>query len=425
MRDTSTMPRNVSPLSVHDVRPLNRAAMLAYLRRHGATTRGVLSRELHLSNSAVTNVAAELLSDGVLVDRASDGNGSPRLGRPSTELSIAADSRFVIGVQVSVGTVRVGFCDLLGRVPTRTSETFDVSADPEPALEAIVRAIKRLLRRRSAAALLGIGVGAPGPVDTAGRVNLMSINLGWVDVPFAERLEAAFDLPVVVDHNVRAMALAEARYGRSKGVESLAFIYVRSGVGAGLVMDGKPYRGGTLGVTEFGHLPIIEGGPRCTCGNQGCLEAVASEPALARAVEAAARKKGTALSVALDSGQTPMQALISAARDGDAAATRIWQEFTAHLAAGLVSLVNLLNPELVVVGGLPAEAGDELLTPLREEVGAHVFPMLRDSINIQRTSFADDSGVVGAAAVALDALFYEPPLRHWIQQRQRVPLAPA
>lgn len=403
------MVRDVSPLSVHDVRPLNRAAMLGHLRRHGPTTRGMLARRLKLSNSAVTNVAAELLSEGVLVDRMPADGGSTRLGRPSTELAIDASSRHVIGVQVGVGIVRAGVCDLLGEVVARTEETFEVSTDPASASKAIVRALRRLVRRRSANDLLGIGVGAPGPVDAARRVNLMAINLGWTDVHFADELEAAFGVPTVVDHNIRAMALAEARFGRWKGVESLAFVYVGSGVGAGLVMNGEAYGGGILGVTEFGHLSVAPGGPLCVCGNRGCLEAVASEPALAKAVLAAAKGRGGArLRSALEAGEAPTRALLTAAAGGDPVARAIVDRFVDDLVSGLVSLANLLNPELIVVGGYLAAAEDELLPLIRDALQAHAFPMLRSSIRVESTSFGLHSGIVGAATVALERLFYEP-----------------
>lgn len=403
------MVRDVSPLSVHDVRPLNRAAMLGHLRRHGPTTRGTLARRLQLSNSAVTNVAAELLAEGVLIDRQPVDGGSTRLGRPSTELAIDASSRHVIGVQVGVGVIRAGICDLLGDVVARGEDTFDVSTDSAPASKAIVGVVKRLVRRRNANGLLGIGVGAPGPVDAARRVNLMAINLGWTDVHFADELEAAFELPTVVDHNIRAMALAEARFGRWKGVESLAFVYVGSGVGAGLVMNGEAYGGGILGVTEFGHLSVAPGGPLCVCGNRGCLEAVASEPALAKAVVAAAKARGGArLRAAIEAGEAPTRALLTAAAEGDRAATSIVERFVDDLVSGLVSLANLLNPELIVLGGYLATAEAELLPLIRDALQAHAFPMLRSSIRVEATSFGLDSGIAGAAAVALDRLFYEP-----------------
>ncbi len=397
------------PLAVQDVRPLNRSGLLTCLRDRGPMTRGDLAHALALSHSAVTNVAAELLVDGVLREESLGGVGERRVGRPSTTLAIAEKSRTVLGVQVGVGTVHVALCDLLGRVLAKESRDFAVKDGPAAAVAAIVPASRELLHGASMP-VLGIGVGSPGPVDEEGRVNLMSVNLGWADVPFADLLEEALEIPTIVDHNVRAMAIGESRFGHFRGAESLAFIYARTGIGAGMVVGGRPYRGGVHGVIELGHLPVAPSGPLCACGNRGCLEAFVAEPALERIVGAAGRQR-TPVVRALRSGGAPIAAVLSAAAAGDPTAEALRSELIEHFATALVGLVNLLNPAVVIVGGYLSEVGDALINPLRDLLVARAFPVLRARIQLEPASFGTDSGVVGAAALALDTFFYDPQIR--------------
>lgn len=397
-------------LRVQDLRPLNRSAMLRLLRDEGVGTRVSVARALRLSHSAVTNIAADLIADGVLHDGPLDGDAGTetRVGRPATSLTIVPQSRLVLGVQVGVGVARLVVCDLFARIIDRREVTFPAVADPGEGVRAVTAGLRELIAGLGADAgkLLGVGIGAPRLYDAATHTKANPIAPGWADQALAERLSDELELPVVVDHNVRTMALAEARFGAFKGVESLAFLYVSTGVGAGLIIDGQPYRGGTHGVTELGHLPVVPGGPTCRCGNRGCLEAVASEPAIAAL--ATARATGGELRDLIAGGQSPTQALIAAAEMGDRTALSIYDQVAAHLADGLVSIVNLLNPEVIVTGGFADLAGQGFLDRLHAAVIERAFPTLRSDIRIEPTSFGPDVGAIGGATVALDQLFYAP-----------------
>lgn len=401
---------NKSLLRVQDLRPLNRSAMLRRLRDEGGSTRVALAKALRLSHSAVTNIATELITDGLVADGSVvDGaDGEPRVGRPATRLAIVPRSRLVLGVQVGVGVANLVVCDLLARIVDRRQVTFAPSTDPAPGVQAVMDALRGLIDGLGddAGKLLGVGIGAPRLYDATQHTDTNPIAAGWADDTLTERLATELDLPVAVDHNVRAMALAEARFGAFKGAESLAFLYVWTGVGAGLIVDGRPYRGGTHGVTEFGHLPVVPDGPVCRCGNRGCLEAVASEPAIAALV--ASRASGGGLGDRLAAGLAPTQALIDAADDGERAALAIYDEVAVNLADGLVSIVNLLNPEVIVTGGFPYLAGDTFMERLRSAVVERSFPTLRSAIRIEPTSFGADVGAIGGASVALDQFFYSP-----------------
>lgn len=404
---------NESGIGVRHVRAHNRSALLRLLRAEGPLSRADLAARSGLSATTITKVVADLLNAGVVAEAGASLQriGGTRIGRPATDLALVPSAKAVVGVQVGVGTVQLAVCDLLARVRHQTALSFLPRATPDAVLQTILAALTTLLDDAGVdrGDVIGIGIGAPGPVDAAQRVNLLSINLGWRDVRFADHLEDALGIPTVVEHNVRAMAVAEARYGKGREVESLAFVYVRTGVGAGLVMDGQPYRGGTHGVTELGHLRVSAGDRPCPCGSIGCLETVASEGYLTeRARGVAVVEPEGALASRLRQGTPCLEALHRSIDDGDPAALAIVGDAARHLGTGLANLVNLLSPQLIVIGGFFADAGEAGLQALRTAVRPQAFPLLRDAVQIEATSFGLSVGVVGAAAVALDRFFYAP-----------------
>ncbi|MDP4502815.1 ROK family transcriptional regulator [Nonomuraea turcica] len=374
------MDQRYSP--VQDLRRHHRRLVLRSLRDDGPQPRADLARRLALSATTMTKVVGQLLEEGLVTEDAVEGAGQ-RVGRPSTGIRIRADARYVIGVQVGAGAVQLGLCDLRARVVRSASFAFDAEA-PERVVARIAEAASELAADVPADRLLGIGVAAPGPVDPEHRRNVLSVNLGWRDVAFADLLEAALDVPTVVDHNVRSMALAECRYGETAGADPLLYVYVRTGVGAGLVIGGHPFRPGAYGVTELGHLRVLEKGRPCPCGATGCLETVVSEPYL---IEQLGRRSANPLA------EIP---------DG------LLDDLVDHLTTGLASAVNLLNPELILLGGIFAPAPESVFDRVRAALRAKAFPVLRDAVRVERPTLGGEAaGVVGGAAVALDCYLYE------------------
>ncbi|MBB6549748.1 ROK family transcriptional regulator [Nonomuraea rubra] len=384
------------PTPVQDVRRLHRRLVLRTLRDHGPQPRADLARRLALSPTTMTKVVAQLLDEGLVREGATDGAGT-RVGRPSTEVGLHAGARHVIGVQVGAGRVRLGLCDLRARAANVRSFGFDLAGEPPARVVARIAGAAAALAEEAGDRLLGIGVAAPGPVDPGQRRNVLSVNLGWRDVDFADPLERALGVPAVVDHNVRAMALAEARYGDTGGADPLLYVYVRTGVGAGLVIGGQPFRSGTHGVTELGHLRVVERGRPCACGATGCLETVVAEPYLAERARALLGR---------DSAD-PLADLASAAAGGDGRAGAALDEVVDRLATGLASAVNLLNPALILLGGAFRTAPEPVLDQVRAALRARAFPVLREAVQVRRATLGPDAGVVGSAAVALDRLFYD------------------
>jgi glucokinase-like ROK family protein len=256
--------------------------------------------------------------------------------------------------------------------------------------------------------IVGVGVGASGLVDSETGINVLAPNLGWHDVPIRERFESRLSLPVFVDNNVRAMALAEALFGAGQDVHVLAFVYARIGVGAGFVIDGQLYRGRT-GAGEIGHMLIEpDNGEPCRCGNVGCLETLVSEPAVIRQAERIATQQPDGILAAYlqESNRSPIERIFAAARAGDEATRAMLDTRARYMGIGLANLVNTLSPELIILGGIFAQGEDVLFPATRATLQRCAFADMGANVRLHPPTFGQNSGVVGAAALALDVFFY-------------------
>lgn len=256
--------------------------------------------------------------------------------------------------------------------------------------------------------LRAIGVAAPGPIDWQRGVVSETPNMpGWQEVPLARRLEEALGVPAYLENDANAAALGEHRYGAGKGASHMVFITVSTGVGGGLIVDGKLHRGLSGAAGEVGHMILNAQGVQCRCGNRGCLESYASGLAIAaRAREAAQRGESPTLGrlvQSLPEGETlSAEAVFQAAADGDEAARRIVDEAAYYLGLGMVNLVHILNPEVIVVGGGLSRQGEALLAPARRVVEEVAFEQSRRGLRIVAGALGDRAGALGAIAAMIE-----------------------
>lgn len=286
----------------------------------------------------------------------------------------------------------------------RTAATDQSS--PEACLRGIARCIAGL--EHGAARAEAVGVGVASMVDFAGGRIVESVNLPLRDVPLRRLLQERFGVPAVVDNDATAAAVGEHAYGAGRGTSDMLMLTLGTGVGGGIICGGRPYRGRSGAAGELGHVTIDENGPECpaACPGRGCLEAYASGTAMTAAAEAEARAKpASALGRALRAGQVVDSRLLTGlALDGDGDAAAVLARVGERLGVGLASLVNVFNPELVVVGGGASAAGDLLLAPARRVVAARALRPQRDEVRIVTAGLGADAGWLGAAALALASL---------------------
>ncbi|HEV8305064.1 MAG TPA: ROK family protein [Gemmatimonadales bacterium] len=311
--------------------------------------------------------------------------------------------RYIVGVDVGgtnvvVGTVAEDGSDLVGLVSEPTLA--------EQGADAVVARIVKLARASIAQArgkdVVGVGIGSPGPLDTKTGVVLLTPNLGWTNMPLRDRVGSALGLPATLDNDANCAVFGEWWRGAARGSDHVVGLTIGTGIGGGIVLGGEIYHGVSDIAGEFGHMTIDANGRRCKCGNDGCLEAYASGPAIAaRAVEGIQRGVDTALPQYVNGDLTRItaQVVYEAAHDGDAYALEMVHDTARLLGAGVASIVNIFNPEIVVVCGGVTLAGDKLFAPLRSEVQRRAFKPAWDACRIVPGELTGTAGVYGAAAV--------------------------
>jgi glucokinase len=310
----------------------------------------------------------------------------------------------VIGVDLGGTKLLAGVLDADLAVHHRTHRIVR-GLDQLELLDTIVAAVQDA-RASAPAEVAAVGFGIPCLIDQRSGTALMAVNLPIADVAFRDVMAERIGLPVRVDNDANMAALAEHRAGAAQGFDHAVVLTIGTGIGGGLILGGELYRGAIGAGAELGHMTIDLDGPRCqgNCPNHGCLETLASGTALAREGRRIAQERpDSALGGALAAGREVDGALVTElAHDGDAAAREAIAFVGRNLGVGIASLLNVFNPDVVVVGGGVLAAGELLLEPARAEVAARVLPPTRDYVRIVPATFGAEAGMIGAGALVLD-----------------------
>ena len=388
-----------------DVLEINRSLVLRLLRRDQSCSRVQLAHALGLRQSTVTKIVHDLMAWNLVTET---GIIQGRKGRRSISISLNDKVYRVIGVRLSRKSVSAGLFALDGAVITTEQEPIEVLAGHRQALEAMKRIVARLLDHCGEGQVIGIGVATPGPLYRhEGRIALITNFPGWEKVSLPEELEAAFHLPVFIEHDANAAALAEWCFGPYSRLEgTMIYVAAGQGIGSGIIMDGLLYQGklGTAG--EIGHMSISFDGPRCECGNRGCLELYCSTTALVREVRAGLAAQPDSR-MAGASTLTP-RAIFAAAANGDTLAREAVERAAWFLGFGLVGVINAYNPQIIVIGDELAEAGPALLGGIRKVVKEHTLASIYDDLRIELTTFTTDPVLMGASALAAEEVLSRP-----------------
>ncbi len=388
------MERGGSRGSLESLRELNRLRVVDALRSAGRLSRSDIARRTGLSRSTVSTLVGDLVERGFIVERADDAlsGAVPTQGRPPTMLSLDRSAGAAVGIDFDHDRVRVAVSDLSRTVLAEAMELVDVDHDAGRSMDLAASLVDRALADAGidATRVLGAGVAIAGPVDAArSALHPSSILPGWEGVDLADELGARLGLPVHVDNDANLGALAEVTLGAGRDARTAAYLQVGGGVGAGLIVDGRPFRGAFGAAGEMGHVVVDDEGAICRCGNRGCLETVASGPALTRLL---ADSRNETLTVAQ---------IIELAKDGDLGCRRAIADAGRHVGRAVGALCNLFNPEMVVVGGELSAAGELLLGPLRESVMRSAVPMATEGLEVVAGVLGERANVLGALALAI------------------------
>ena len=386
--------------------------------RHGRSrSRSQLVARTGLGRAIVARRVQELLDRGLVTE----GELGPSTGgRPPRQLAFRAAAGQVLVADVGATSIAVALTDLAGRIVAHYTEPADVADGPEVILgrvEALFAQV-RATSHRGSAPVWGIGIAVPGPVEfETGRPISPPIMPGWNDYPIRERFAEGFGAPVWVDNDVNVLALGEWRSGIAQGHDNVVVIKIGTGIGAGIISDGRLHRGAQGSAGDVGHIQVVDDrSVVCRCGNVGCLEALAGGYALGIQGEAAAvGGRSKRLAAALDErGTVSAEDVARAAAFGDPVALELLTDAGRLVGQMLASVVNFFNPSLIVIGGGVAQSGDQLLASIRHTVYERSLPLATRSLVIQRSSIGMLGGVVGASALVVDQLFTRPALERWL-----------
>ena len=395
--------------SLETLRRLNRLRVIDALRDEGLISRAEIARRTGLSRSTVSSLVSELQADGLVIERpepaAAHGDQG---GRPPILLSFDASAGVAVGIDFDHHHVRVAVSDLSSRILAEREQQLDTDHAAHEGLDAAAELVGELLAEAGVdeARVIGAGMCLPGPVHRpTGVVGSTAILPGWVGVAAAEEMHRRLELPILVDNDANLAALAEAAFGAGRDAKDLVYLMISSGIGAGLVLNGRLYRGAEGLAGELGHVLVDADGPVCRCGNRGCLETVAGTDALAELLR---RSHGDGLDG---------RAIVRLAREGDLGCRRVIADAGRAIGKAAATLVNVLNPELLIVGGDLSDAGELLLDGVRESLERSALPTAVEAADVVAGSLGDRAEVLGAIALVLSEAERDHPLRPMVEAR--------
>lgn len=383
----------------------NQTGILDLIRVHKAVSRAELSQLTGLSPTATGAIVSSLLEKDYIHET---GTGQSKGGRRPVLLELKPGSYCSVGIDLDVNYINVMLIDITGRVIYENSTEMDSTASFENTVTRMERLVKEVVDKYSIdfRKLLGIGISVPGMIDSETHKVVFAPNLGWEDVDIRSHLAGTFNVPVYVENEAMASAICENWVGSCQGINNFVCINIRSGIGAGIFAGGQLYRGAGGSAGEVGHIVVDENGPRCGCGNYGCLETMASTR---RIVENAKKlvRQGIAskLNEVEDVDEITINSIIEAARAGDEASKNVLLESARYLGIAISNIVNTLNPSKIVIGKEFVRYADLVMDQIKSVVSCKALKSPASKVEIIESEIGEKASTLGAAIIPLKVLF--------------------
>ncbi|MCB9421741.1 MAG: ROK family protein [Ardenticatenaceae bacterium] len=392
------------------IKKMNQQLVLRLIQSRGPIARRDIARMSGLSPASVTGITGEMIELG-FVKEAGKIENEDRAGRRAIKLQLNPEAGYAVGVLLAKYKFTCVLTDLDANIlhsdmyELPVNESLDIPYDPEAISQAISHAIDSLLKQAKIKTdqLMGIGIGINGIVDYEAGVSIFAPHYNWHNVPLAASIAEYFGIPVHLENDARSLTIAEQLFGVGRDVDHFVAVAVGYGIGAGIVTNGQIYRGGSGGAGEFGHIVLQEDGPLCSCGKFGCLESLASVPAIFRQIEAAIASGET--TTLADVKPLSLKAVTTAVKEGDAVAIRVVAEAGCWLGKGMATLVNILNPQSFIINGEAVCLGKHFLEPMEIAIRKFAFDGLSDSFRIVTEPGGTEVWAQGVASVVLNSLF--------------------
>ncbi|MGD6818035.1 ROK family transcriptional regulator [Metabacillus sp. 84] len=389
------------------MKSLNKSLILNTIRSTGGISRAEIAKKTKLTPPTVTNIANELLRAGLVVE---GKQGPSSGGRKPIILKINSRSFFVAGVDVGVSKIRFAITDLEAKIVLQSTVPIHHSMTEEALVGMMISELRKLIKEAEISndKLIGIGIGMHGIVNASKGVALFAPNLHLKNIPLKQRLEEEFQTLVKVENDARAMALGESWFGNGAGAEDLICVNVGYGIGAGILMNNKLFRGRHGLAGEIGHTAADLNGPKCTCGNYGCLQTLAAHDGLKRAAMreiSFGRKTLITELIKGDENQISGELLYRAALQGDELAIEIFRNAGRYLGTAITNLIHIMNPSKIIIGGGISKAGHFIMDPIREVVKQRALNDDAKETVIVESGLGDHAALIGSVTLILAEMF--------------------
>jgi N-acetylglucosamine repressor len=364
----------------------------------GVISRAALARLTRLTRTTVSEVVADLREQGLVQEV---GQGPAGVGRTPTLLSVVDDARSIIAVDITHGELQGALMNLRGAIQRQA--TLPLSGPDGTTVLALLFPLLDSLIKAAGSRLLGIGISSPGLIDAASGTVRRAVNFNWQDLPLRAMVQERYQLPVYIANDSHMVALAEYMFGRSQSNSPLVTIKVGRGIGAGIMLNGQLLSSGSFGAGEIGHVVVERNGPRCNCGNYGCLEATANASAIVGRAQTIARQNPASLlhQFAPTIDAISIDTIMQACQAGDQAARQLILDVGRYLGVAVASLIAILGARRIVVTGRIAPFGQILCEAIQREVGQLLLPDLAEAAEIEVLEQGPDTVLLGAAALLL------------------------
>ncbi|KEQ26958.1 ROK family transcriptional regulator [Paenibacillus tyrfis] len=383
------------------MKKINKYLVLDTIRHHYPISRADISVKTGLNKTTVSSLVTELIESHFVTEI---GLGESSGGRKPMMLLFNQQAGYAIGVDLGVNYILAMVTDLGGTVvKEKKIEMTDLSV--ETVTEKLKKCIHSLIKKTATSpyGVIGIGVGVPGLVDDQGNV-LSAPNLGWTDVPLQDMLQQEFNLPIAIDNEANVGALGEKEFGAGRSVSNMIYLSVGIGIGAGIILNDALYRGVSGFSGEVGHMTLAQDGPLCGCGSRGCWETFASEKALihqAKALQLIDEK----IQVADATDKINLNTLLHLAKRGHRPVIDLFASTGHWLGVGITNLVNVFNPELIVIGNRMSLASEWMADSIRETLNSQSLSFHRQKMNVVYAQLGMNSSAAGAASIAINRFF--------------------
>ncbi|WP_139489290.1 ROK family transcriptional regulator [Brevibacillus dissolubilis] len=388
------------------MKSVNKSTILNVIRLHEPISRAEIAKLTKLTPPTVTNIVGELLEAKLVVEsKRGDSTG----GRKPILLTINPGAYHLIGLNAGITQISAVTATLDGKITGEAQIQVPPQVTADDYIELLVQAVEAVKAKSEARSYLGIGVGMAGLIDRDRGVLVYGLKLNFRDVPIKAALEARFGIPVELENDVRALALAESWFGQGQNIPNFVCISVGTGIGAGIVLDQKVYHGSFFTAGELGHVTIDYDGPQCKCGNRGCLDMFVSKQAVIRRTRQAIEEgRVSVLTEWLENGKAAdltYELIYSAADAGDPLALDILKATGGYLGTALTNLIHMLSPQRIILCGSVIRHGEHVVSSLIDTVEAKAFGQALEKLTIVVSTLGPNAVAIGGFTLLLQKLY--------------------